>query len=90
MEKPLESLSTKSTIRIPVTPKLLREAADRLEHELKNNTLDNQEAELPFSRSVTFYSEKEPERQAYTTITSDDPGKKILPLRSENPRAVLN
>ena len=72
MEKPFLQLSTKSRLRIKVTPKQLREAADRLELELRNNTLKNQEAELDFSPSTTFYAEIEPVAKVYTSITSDD------------------
>lgn len=90
MEKPFEQLSSRSMIRLKVTPKLLREAADRLENELKNRTLDNQEAELPFSKSITFFSEKEPAVPIYASVTSDDVVRGNQAKASGNKEAVLN
>jgi len=72
MEKPFNSMSTRSKLRIRVTPKELREAANRLENELRNNTLRNQEAELEFSPSITFYAEHEPAEKPYFGVSTED------------------
>ena len=69
------------------------EAADRLEAELKNNTLKNQEVVLKFSPSITFYMESEPEAKIYTSTASDEPMRSLkLPasLDTAETAPVLN
>lgn len=69
MEK---AYTTRSRLRVPVTPKVLRELADRLEHELKNSTQKNQEAELDYLFDITFCSKIEPAMTVYPSVTSED------------------
>jgi hypothetical protein len=73
MEKALESLTPRARLKIKVTPRLLREAADRLDAAAKTGLHHSQELEMDFTRSVSFVYEPETTLGTMTSFSTPDP-----------------
>jgi len=86
-------MHSRTRLRIKTTPKELRDAANRLEAELKNVVIRGQEAEVDFASEIVLYSGKEPTGYSAHAVTSEDQERHARvteAFRAESNRPMLN
>jgi hypothetical protein len=84
---------SRTKLRIKTTPQELREAANRLEAEMKNIVLPGQESEVDFGGSIVLYSGRAPVTSSYHSVSSEDKERHNAvseALRSGASRPMLN